>query len=105
MQQENIPNLQMILLRKHISQLPREAARLLTSFLSTSYAASMVAQGWAALQDHELRQLRDTAPFLSTIPPQKVAWLCTRSSLLLEEIQNLSESVGQVLSALEDVTR
>jgi hypothetical protein len=97
--------MQMILLKRHISQLPREVGRLLINCSSTFYAKSMVAQGQAAALAEGLRRLQDIAHFLSTLPSTRVANLLVQASLTLEEIQSLSESLGEFLSSLEDATR
>lgn len=99
----NVQTKQMTLLKKQLSQCSPAAKRALNNFLSTIYGHSMVAQGYAALLEEGLSQLPSTVPSRLTNQYQaKIKTLYIQSSLLLEEIQDLSERTGEIEYLLED---
>src|SRR5690606_30929026 len=100
--------LQMTLLKRQLcASLRREDQQTLKQLLSTFYALSMVAQGHTAVLVDELRQLQGIRKSRLTHPStaNRIAQLTTTSLLALEEIQNLSEAIGETESALEDAMR
>lgn len=101
---EGIPSIPMILLKRHISRMRADGKRRLSSFLLTFYGRSMAAQGWAAVTMDGLKQLQSMAPSLSTDQSERINSLCQTASLLLKEIQNLSEAIGDLESFLSEET-
>lgn len=98
---EDTHNTPTILHKRHSSPYRADAKPALISFLSTFYGQSMVAQGHAAILVDSLRQELDMElPHLMSLE-EKMEGLYTKSCLLLEAIQNLSEAIGEVESAFQ----
>lgn len=97
-----IPNLPMILLKKRICALPPDVRRLLTSFLSTFYGLSMVAQGTAAVLAIALNELSDDSESPLIHDKEMRDLLSMKSSLLLSDIQDLTKAISDLELSLED---
>ena len=96
-----------ILLKTWLSQHgDQRLLQTLSGSLSIFYGLSMVAQGHTAVLAHSLRRQADrvkspSQPLL--ISPSQLAQLSETCSLLLEEIQTLSEEIGDLESFISDL--
>ena len=92
--------LQTILLRRLASRGTEGEKRALNTFLSTFYGQSMAAQGVAAALQGSIERFKDSKKSQSINQSEMLEELSVIASLLLTDIQNLSEILGRLESDL-----